>query len=176
MFLVGRSLLVPNLKTDPVPNISVRPKGSSLRSEHIWPQQDLYLFFFQWGQVCLQLALPRVIFQSVGSHMPLATCSVHDIQALERTLHSLWFTHWFTQVSKINQVSMWWDQLSLWMSYQLKEVCRLSHRLGCWVREVRERAALPLRWWGNPAGEKIRTALWGHTTCSLSNTWRWRVK
>lgn len=59
-------------------------------------------------------------------------------------------------------------------THQLKEECRLAQRLGCWVRDVRERAALPLLWCGNTAGEKalfILTARWGQTPCSLSNTW-----
>ena len=57
--------------------------------------------------------------------------------------------------------------------HQLKEECRLAQRLGCWVRDVRDLAALPLLWCGNTAGEKtlfILTARWGHTPCSLSNT------
>lgn len=59
-------------------------------------------------------------------------------------------------------------------SHQLKEECRLAHRLGCWVSEVSDRAALPLRWCGNTAGEKtlfILAARWGQTPCSMSNTW-----
>lgn len=59
-------------------------------------------------------------------------------------------------------------------SHQLKEECRLAHRLGCWVSDVSDRAALPLLWWGNTAGEKtlfILTDRWGQTPCSQSNTW-----
>lgn len=58
--------------------------------------------------------------------------------------------------------------------HQLKEECRLAQRFGCWVSDVRDRAALPLLWCGNTAGEKtlfILTARWGQTPCSLSNTW-----
>ncbi len=58
-------------------------------------------------------------------------------------------------------------------THQLKEEWRLAQRLGCWVREVRDRAALPLLWWGKTAGEKtlfILTARWGQTPCSVSNT------
>lgn len=68
---------------------------------------------------------------------------------------------------------------SMAATHQLNEECRLSHRLGCCVREDRDRAAFPLLWWGKTAGEKalfIRTALWGHTHCSLSNTWRSEVR
>lgn len=57
--------------------------------------------------------------------------------------------------------------------HQLKEECKLAQRLGCWVREVSDRAALPLLWCGKTAGEKtlfILTARWGQTPCSLSNT------
>lgn len=61
-------------------------------------------------------------------------------------------------------------------THQLNEECRLAQRLGCWVREVSDRAALPLLWCGKTAGENtlfILTARWGQTPCSLSNTW-WR--
>lgn len=64
------------------------------------------------------------------------------------------------------------------LAHQLKEECRLAQRFGCWVREVSDRAALPLLWCGNTAGEKtlfILAARCGQTPCSLSNTW-WTVK
>lgn len=58
-------------------------------------------------------------------------------------------------------------------THQLKEECRLAQRLGCCVRDVNDRAALPLLWCGKTAGENtlfILTERWGQTPCSLSNT------
>lgn len=118
----------------------------------------IYLSVFLWGQVCPQWELPPVVSLSCDFHMPSEACEqCKNINICLRFI--------ITRKPMTNGVGI----------HQLKEEWRLAQRLGCWVREVRERAALPLLWCGNTAGEKtlfILTARCGQTPCSLSNTWK----
>lgn len=118
-----------------------------------------YLSVSLWALVCLQWGPPPAASLSVDSHRPSAAwrpCEKHTPTGQGEPLR-----HRRQQVMCDRETD------------QLKEECRLAHRLGCWVSEVSDRAALPLLWCGNTVGEKtlfILTARWGQTPCSLSNT------
>lgn len=125
-------------------------------------------FSMAWLPVCFSISTS---VSSVGA--PSSSFSVRRLPQAFSSLETSWRTCF--HASRFMKIKCVCDKTAVSISsHQLKEECRLAQRLGCWVRDVRDLAALPLRWCGNTAGEKtlfILTARWGQTPCSLSNTW-----